>query len=57
MSTDYIVKIPEVLTKLLGPQNIRTEIEEGVKLIFEEWANPALVSRIKVTKPRGGKDE
>jgi len=57
MSTGYLVQIPEVLTKLLGPQNIRTEIEEGVKLIFQDWANPELVKKIRVTKPRGGKDE
>ncbi len=57
MSTNYTVQIPEILVKLIGPQNIRTEIEGGVKLMFEDWAKPELINKIKVTKPRGGKDE
>jgi len=57
MSTSYTVQIPEILVKLIGPQNIRTEIEGGVKTMFEDWANPELISKIKVTKPRGGQGE
>lgn len=57
MSINYTVQIPEILVKLIGPQNIRTEIEESVKFMFGEWAKPELINKIKVTKPRGGKDE
>ena len=57
MSNKYTVQIPEILTKLLGPQNIRKEIEEGVKLMFEDWAKPELIKKIKVIKLRGEKDE
>jgi hypothetical protein len=57
MSIKYTVEIPDILVKLVGPQNIRTEIEESVREYFEEWARPELIKKIKVIKPRGGKDE
>jgi len=53
MSKDlYTVEIPTILTSMVGKQNIREQIESGVKDLFEVWAHPKLVDKIKVTKPR-----
>ncbi len=53
----YTVKIPDTITTLVGPQIVRVAIEDAIREVFDEWAKPELVKRIKVTKPRGGKDE
>lgn len=51
----YTVKIPVVLTNLVGKQNIREKIQGAVEEIFTVWAHPELVKGIQVTKPRGKK--
>ncbi len=57
MSKDlYTVQIPNILTSMIGKQNIREQIESGVKTLFEKWAHPELVDKIKVTKPRVKED-
>ena len=48
----YLIKIPSVLTSLVGSQNIRGAIQAAVEDIFTVWANPELVKKIQVTKPR-----
>ncbi len=55
--TTYTVKIPDTLTNLVGPQIVRAEIEDALREVFDEWAKPELVKRIRVVKPRGGQDE
>ena len=50
--TTYIVTIPEILTSLSGAQNVRGALELAAKIIFADWANPKLVDKIQVTKPR-----
>ena len=48
----YSITIPTVLADLAGKQNIREQIEEATKALFNEWAHPSLVEKIQVTKPR-----
>lgn len=48
----YSIKIPTVLANLAGKQNIREQIEDATKALFNEWAHPDLVKKIQVTKPR-----
>lgn len=50
--TKYNVEVPAVLTDLIGTQNVREEIEKAVVNIFESFAKPELLGRVKVTKPR-----
>ncbi len=53
----YTVKIPDTITNLVGPQIVRAAIEGAIREVFDEWAKPELVKRIRVVKPRGGKEE
>ena len=48
----YTIEIPNILTRLVGPQNIREQIENATKALFLEWAHPTLVEKIQVRKPR-----
>jgi hypothetical protein len=48
----YSVTIPTVLANLAGRQNIREQIEDATRGLFDEWAHPSLVKKIQVTKPR-----
>lgn len=52
MKDVYKVSIPSQISTLVGRQNVRKEIEEAVKTLFEEWAHPDLVRKIRVVKPR-----
>ncbi|KKM75116.1 hypothetical protein LCGC14_1393420 [marine sediment metagenome] len=56
----YTVEVPAILVDLIGPQNLRENIEKTIKSVFSNWAIPSLVEKIKVTKPRekknGGED-
>lgn len=53
----YLVEIPAILTSMVGKQNIRENIEEATQAIFAVWANPTLVGKIKVTKPRAKREK
>jgi len=52
----YTVDIPDVLSQAVGPAKVKAILFEALDSLFEGWAHPALVEKIKITKTRNEKE-